>query len=311
MSEKTRQRVLAVIEELSYQPSMVASALKAKRTFTVGLVVSDITNPFCSSLAKSIEDVAITRGYNVIVASTDNDTDRQHKLIDMLLQKQVDGYIMSPFSEDDEDCSKILSSGRPVVLADRLMSKVRTWAVTSDNVAGGYLATTYLLNQGHRDIALFLEDPRLSSSAQRQRGYVTALHEQGIDVRPEWILSGHFGLDGGRSMLRQLSRVSVKPTAVFAANDLLAIGALQESFALQWRIPEELSIVGYDDIPVASMVHPPLTTVRQPVETMGRVAFDLLLEALEENASARDVVLLPPRLIERASAIAHPAPALR
>ncbi len=303
ISTETQTRVLDTMQRLAFHPNVVASALKAKRTYTVALLISDITNPFCNHLAKAVEDVAITHGYNVLLASTSNNAERHRKLIDMLLQKQVDGYIVSSFSEGDEELVKMLAHERPVVLADRRIPNVHAATITSDNVAGGYLATQYLLQRGHRRIGILLEDPRLSSSAERMQGYRLALTEREIEPREDWMAAGYFGLGGGRRMLRELYKRADRPTAIFAVNDLLAIGVLQEAFDLKWRVPEELSVVGYDDIPEAAMVRPPLTTVRQPVEEMGTTAFNLLLKFIEVGNSSHDLSFLTPHLMERDSVV--------
>lgn len=301
ISRETQDRVLKTMEKLNFRPNVVASALKAKRTYTVALLISDFTNPFCNALAKAVEDGAIQKGYNVLVASTGNDADRHHKLIDMLIQKQVDGYILSSFSQDDEDYTKILSSGRPIVLADRRIRRTDASAITSDNVTGGYLATEHLLRQGHRDIALLLEDPKISSSADRMQGYLQAYEELNLAVRKDRIVSGRFGLEGGRAMMRTLSTGSDRPTAIVAANDLLAIGIMQEAFSLGLKVPDDLSVVGYDDTPMSSLVSPALTTIHQPIEEMGLASIDLLLKLLNGGPHPGPSIQLQPHLVIRSS----------
>lgn len=309
ISPATRLKVFQSIQALNYKPSLVASALKAKRTFSIGLLISDITNPFCNLFAKAVEDAAIRHNYNVLIGSTENRPLRHRKLLEMMEQKQVDGLVVSSSSAEGDD-SWAEGLQFPVVMADRVSESGGVLYVASDNEAGGHLAVEYLLAQGHRRIGILLEDRHLSSSRSRLAGYRRAHLEYGLVVDESFVMEVGFGFEAGRqAMLRIRDTVLTNaPTAVFAANDLLAVGLIQQASELGYHLPADLSVVGYDDIPLAEMVSPQLTTIHQPIEEMGERAVALLMKMMQAadvySAGASD--LLRPSLVERRSVCAVP-----
>lgn len=301
ISPSTRQRVLDTMRALNFKPNVVASALKAKRTYTLGLLLADITNPFCNLLAKAVEDTAMDNGYNVLICSTENDASRQRSILEMLIQRQVDGYILSSaMNQSGANEEWMVNQGLKIVFADRWSRLDGVPSVSSDNVRGGYLATSHLLQAGHRRIGIVLENVHLSSSRDRLQGYLQAHREYGVEASMERVVYAGFGIDAGRRMARDYSsHFGDGVTALFVVNDIIAIGFLQEALALGYHIPEDISLVGYDDIPVSSMVHPALTTVHQPIDEMARHAVSTLLRVLDgEDCPA---VLLDPILVQRSS----------
>jgi DNA-binding LacI/PurR family transcriptional regulator len=275
--EATRRRVLAAAKRLRYQPSALARGLVTRRTHTVGLLISDIANPFFIRAVRAIEDLAQENGYTVILCNTDEDPSKEAQYLQVLVEKRVDGIILATTAGALKVVRDIRWRQIPLVLFDRELPGVAADTVKVDGALGGRLATEHLLSLGHRRIAIIHGPLVRSTGRERLQGYLQALKAAGVTPVPEYICEGNFKQDSGRELTRNLLDLSPPPTALFCTNNLMTVGALQALGERGVRIPSHLSLVGYDDMEWWTLTHPPLTTVGQPVYDLGREAMRLLL----------------------------------
>ncbi len=300
--ETTRRRVLAVSKRLRYQPSALARGLVTRRTHTVGLLISDISNPFFIRAVRAVEDVAQENGYNVILCNTDEDPNKEKRYLRVLVEKRVDGIILATTAGSLQSVRDVRWRRIPLVLFDRELPRVSIDTVKVDSVLGGRLATDYLLRLGHRRIAIIHGPVVRSTGAERLRGYLLALRAAGLRPEPALIREGNFKQDSGRELTRKLLDLSPRPTALFCTNNLMTVGAIQTLQEQGMRVPADLSLVGYDDMEWWTLTHPPLTTVGQPVYDLGREAMRLLLAQIEPTNRRRSQrVILKPELLTRES----------
>lgn len=300
-SPQTRERVLQAVEEVGYFPNRLARALVRRLSPTIGLVLPDIANPFFPALTRGVEDRASEFGFTVLLVNTDGDPARERRAVRSLLEHRVGGVILVTAQRGQRVVSDILAQGVPLVVMDRRAGAENVSTVTVDNVEGARLAVDHLLDLGHRRIAFIGGVPGAATAAGRLQGYRLALRSRGILLDPSLVAVGHFQYDGGYKAMRAL--LAHRPTAVFAANDLMALGAIKAAREAGMEVPQDVSVVGFDDIPMAEMAHPPLTTVRQPAYEMGREAARLLVEFVRgTGGSPRDVVLPAELVIRRSTA---------
>lgn len=310
VSGVTRRRVLRAIERLDYRPNALARGLVTRRSRSIGLVIADIVNPFFPPLVRAVEDTAAARGYNVILCDTDEDANRERAAISVLLEKQVDGLIICASRTPSGYLKGLADNEVPLVLVNRVLAHPRATAVVVDGVEGGRRATTHLLDLGHRRIA-YLAGPTASfSHRSRLRGYRETLSARGVPFDPDLVVGGVASMAAGREAMGVLLNLERPPTAVFAFDDLMAIGAMEELRRLGRRIPDDIAIVGFDDIDLAAFVDPPLTTVAQPKGEMGRLAANRLLNMVETSSPPRPrvVSLVPELVIRRSCGGGRPAP---
>ncbi|WP_282940026.1 LacI family DNA-binding transcriptional regulator [Paenibacillus sp. RC67] len=301
ISDKTRKHVTSIMDALKYQPSMVASALTGKSTFTVGLTLPDLANPFFAEIARAVEDRGQEYGFNVFICSTDNDPDREIKYFSLLTQKRVDGVIVATRTEKDMFLKKLIQQNVPIALITGEMPTLAVDTVMVDDFLGGYQAGSHLVEQGHRRIAILAEDVNTMSNRERIRGCKQAMTAAGIEVDERLVTSGDFTVSGGKEAMCRLLDMEEPPTAVFACNDLLAIGAIQGARERGLQLPQQLSVVGFDNTILATIIDPPLTTVAQPIQEIGRQAMDLLVQEIKGQKSMKQRVVLMPELVVRGS----------
>lgn len=300
--EGTRHRVLAVAKRLRYQPSALARGMVTRRTHTVGLLISDIANPFFIRAVRAIEDVAQENGYNVILCNTDEEPAKETQYLRILMEKRVDGIILATTAGSRQAVRDVRWRRIPLVLFDRELTGVAADTVKVDSVLGGRLATEHLLRLGHRRIAIIHGPVVRSTGAERLQGYLAALEAAGVAPFPELIREGNFKQDSGRELTRELLRVSPPPTALFCTNNLMTVGALQALRERGVRIPADLSLIGYDDMEWWTLTDPPLTTIGQPVYALGCEAMRLLLDQIGAKGRRRPRrVVLKPELLIRES----------
>jgi LacI family transcriptional regulator len=306
--EETRRRVAAVARRLRYQPSALARGLVTRRTQSIGLLISDIANPFFIRAVRAVEDVAHENGYNVILCNTDEDPAKETQYLRVLMEKRVDGIILATTAGSLQAVRDVRWRRIPLVLFDRELPRLSTDTVKVDSVLGGRLATDYLLSLGHTRIAIIHGPVVRSTGAERLQGYLDALRAAGVRQDPALIREGNFKQDSGRDLARKLLNISPPPTALFCTNNLMTVGALQTLQERDVRIPADLSLVGYDDMEWWTLTHPPLTTVGQPVYDLGREAMRLLLGQIETDGRQRPQrVILKPELLTRESCGPPPA----
>ncbi len=301
-SQSTRQKVQAAIAELGYVPNRLASSLRSKRTTLLALVITDITNPYFTMIARGVEDVASAADYTLIFCNTDESVAKEQRYINILLQNQVAGVLLVPASPDPESVNLLTHNQTPVVVLDRRLSELQVDQVRSDSLSGAYQLVRLLLDLGHRRIALLNGPAGVSTAQDREAGYRRALDEAGIPPEQRTVLQGYFSQDSGSEMTRLALRRDPPPTALFAANNFIAIGALQALQAAGLRVPQDIALVGFDDLPPPLITFPFLTVSAQPAYEMGRIAAELLLARLEgKNTGPPEDILLPPELVVRAS----------
>lgn len=301
VSKKKREEILQVMERLNYQPSVIASALMGKRTYTIGLLIPDVSNPFFSEIARTVEDLAHSEGYSVIVCSTDNRDERVEKYVRLLEQKNVDGILIGTGVESAEMLSLLAEKSFPIVMIAREAAGIAVHSVLTDDFRGGELAAQYLLSQGHRKMAILSENIKVSSSFERVRGFRFGLFEAGITLGAEDILSCESNIKDGKRAAAAMISQDDRPTALFCCNDLLAIGALQAAKELELSVPAELSIIGFDDTILSTVTNPTLTTIAQPMDQMVKLAFDLLIGSLDNADDIKQRIVMQPQLVIRES----------
>ena len=307
ISAETRGRVEAAIGELGYVPNALGRQLRSKQTKMLALVVSDITNPFFTTIARGVEDVAGHAGFTVMFCNTDESEAEEIQYVLTLIQRQVDGILLVPANSTGK-VFRMLSSHRvPVVVIDRRVDARNVDTVRCDSETGGYLLGRHLVELGHTRIAVLTGRPSVSTSVDRLAGCRRAVSEAGLTLDERLVVFGEFNYaefnqaDGYR-MGRQVLAVDPPPTAIFAANNFIAFGALRAAREAGLRVPEDISVVAFDDLPAEWVAEPFLTVVAQPAYEIGRRAAELMLERLGTGAHADGrEVLLPSRLIVRGS----------
>ena len=287
VSDELSTRVKQAMEELEYYPNSLASSLRSGKTKIIGLVIPDISNQFFAEVSRKIEDNGYEYGYSVILCNTSENVNKEETYIDVLIAKQVDGIIFISAGEEINTIKKTIDSNIPIVIVDRDVNKVKADVILVDNYDGGYKATQYLLGLGHRRIGCITGPSPVSPSALRIGGYKQALKDAGISVDEDLIVPGDFRYESGRIAMEKLLSLSDMPTAVFACNDMMAIGAIQAAYDNDLVIPDDISIVGFDNIPLSNSVYPPLTTVAQPFDKLAKLTVDSLIEKIKLQSKRR------------------------
>jgi LacI family transcriptional regulator len=302
ISAETRKRVEAAIAELQYVPNSLARSLRSNQTHTLALVLTDITNPFWTTVTRGVEDAAHQAGYNVIVCNTDENEAKQAEYLPVLLQKQVDGFLLVPARSAAEPVNLIQKQGVPVVVLDRRVPGVEVDIVRGASERGMYQLVRYLLDLGHRRIAILSGPEQVSVSKERVAGYQRALHEAGIDQVADSVYYGPFTQANGYEKTQQILCAPPQPTALVAGNNFIAIGALQALREAGLRVPEDMSVASFDDLPSELVIEPFLTAVVQPAYQMGQRATELLLARITGQVGGPcQEIVLPTELIIRRS----------
>ncbi len=301
VSQETRERVLAAMAQLNFRPNALARSLRQGKTHTIGLVLPDSANPFFAEISRSIEDEAFKKGYNVILCNTELDVQRELFYVDVLSKKQVDGIVFVAAGDQTDSLDFLRSQSMPVVMVDRDVPKVEVDAVLTDNQLGGYLATHHLIGLGHRRIACIAGPSNITPSAERIIGYRKALEEAALPYDEKLILRGDYHAESGMQITHVLLKTEPRPTAIFALNDLMALGALRAAAEANCSVPNDLAIVGYDDLELSRFTNPPLTTIAQPKKQIGAEAVSLLAERMSGKSRLPSRLVLPPELIIRRS----------
>jgi LacI family fructose operon transcriptional repressor len=305
-----RRRVLRVVKRLNYQPSRAAQRLRAKRSRVIGLVISDIQNPFFTSVVRGAEDAAYERGYSLVLCDSDEDPEKERLYVDVMRAEGVAGVILATTSEALSHIRNLLAHNIPIVAIDRRIKDRRVDSVLVANAKGAFLAVEHLLSLGHRRICM-VSMRSIPTGHERQAGYLRALRKYGVRGARSLIRLGVPKPEGGYKLARELLDLEPRPTALFVDNNMMMLGALEAIRESGLRVPEELSVVGFDDMPWATLLHPPLTTVAQPTNELGRRAVEDLLERLDQPNKPVSHVQLMPKLIIRESTAAACTPYTR
>jgi len=306
VSQKTRQAIQEVLQKLDYHPNILARGLATQRTGTLGLIVPDISNPFFSGVARGVEKAASEEGYSILVCDTEEDPQRELDVLELLLEKWVDGLVLCSSRLEQQKLQSILAQYPAAVLVNKQLESENApfsvgCALINDK-AGGQMATDHLIKSGHKLIG-FLSGPPISQSGiWRAEGYRQALMEAGLPYRPEFVIPCGPTVEDGQRAAAQLLVAQPGITALFCYNDLVAVGVIQACNASGRAIPDDLAIVGFDDILLAPLVTPPLTTCRVEREELGKLATGLLIDRLNGCTKGCEKRILQPELIIRASA---------
>jgi LacI family transcriptional regulator len=298
---ETAERVRAAIKALEYRPNLLARSLRRRETRTIGLIVPDNSNPYFAEVARVIEDTGFQVGYSLILCNTDWSEEKQASYVDLLLSKQVDGLILMASSERLDPLEHILATHVPVVIVGREVGDLPVHQVLVDNEQGGELAGQYLARLGHRRIGCVAGPGNETPSWGRIVGFRRALEEAGVPLAPEAIVPGDFRPAGGEAAMRRLLERGLGLTAIFAANDLMAFGAINALRRADLHVPRDVSVIGFDNIGLSGVMMPALTTIAQPVAEVGQVSIELLLQQIAHERSDPTRVVLPTALIERES----------
>lgn len=307
VSPDLQARVRKAIAELGYHPDGIARSLKKRSTQTLGLIISDITNPFFTALVRGIEDAANARGYALILCNTDEQPEKERAYVRLLRSRRVDGMIMAPAGSTEDYHRFEVEVNTPLVFIDRKVSTVAADAVVVDNVGGARQAVEYLLRLGHRRIGAITGLPHISTTHERIQGYRQALESASLLVDPTLMRGGNSRLEGGYQAGLALLGLPRRPTAIFATNNVMAIGLMRAVAERGLRCPVDLSVACFDDFEWASVFRPRLTTVAQPTYDMGMKAAELLFARLEGTMTGDpQEVVLSPSLVIRDSCAAPP-----
>jgi len=310
VSEELVERVNKAMAELDYHPNTLARSLRSGRTKTIGLVIPDISNQFFAEVSRKIEDKGFEYGYSVILCNTDDDSSKEKSYIDVLVANQVDGIVFISAGEVSDNLAKTFNSNLPIVIADRDVQDIQSDIVLVDNYLGGYDATRYLIRLGHRRIGCITGPSPVTPSAQRLQGFRDAMQESGLQVDPALIAAGDFRYQSGEAAMQKLLGQPPPPTAVFAFNDMMAMGAIRAVYNNGLKIPEDFSLIGFDDIPLSRAIYPTLTTMAQPIVEMANLVVDLLVEKIrlrekrirmQKEAPEYQRIVMKANLMERES----------
>jgi LacI family purine nucleotide synthesis repressor len=302
VAEATQEKVMAAVDELNYAPSAVARSLKCNSTRTIGMLVTQSTNLFFSEVIDGVESYCYRQGYTLILCNTGGIYEKQRDYIRMLAEKRVDGMLVM-CSDLTEELLQMLEkhSDIPKVIMDWGPESSQADKIIDNSEEGGYLATKYLISKGHTDIACLSGHYEKAVCKERIIGYKRALAEAGLEMKEDRILEGNFECDTAVIAANRIAAMEDRPTAVFCFNDTMALGLMSRLQQLGVRVPEDVSVIGYDNIELAEYFSPPLTTIHQPKRRVGKNAFEILLERIKDKGHEKRIFEMHPEVIERHS----------
>lgn len=301
VSSEARVQVEQAMADLGYRPNALARSLRRQKTHSLGMIVPDNANPFFAEIARGIEDYGFDRGYSIILCNSDGNLQKQAAYVELLVERRVAGILFVAAGVSTELVHDLQRQRVPLVVIDREVPGVAVDTVQTNHYQGGQLATEHLLALGHRRIACIAAGSDLSPSAERVTGYRDTLAAHNLPYDPDLVVLGDFQFESGYRAAAQLLARPQPPTAVFACNDLMAVGCVSAATVLGLRVPNDLAVVGFDDIRLASFTNPPLTTIHQPKREIGRLAMEMLLARINEPDAPPRSVRLETRLVVRQS----------
>lgn len=292
VSAELRERVLKAVRELDYHPDYVARSLKLRYTMMLGMIISDVTNPFFSSLVRGAEDAALERNYLLLTFNTDDRVEREKRALAVLRSRRADGILLvvAPQPGDYDHISETLEMGMPVVCLDRVPPKIKVDSVTVDNVRAARNCVRHLIERGHRRIGIITGSMALQTARQRLLGYQKALAEAGIPASPELIREGTFRTSSGYDLGKEILSMPQRPSAIFSSNGMMALGVLKAIEDLRLTCPDDVALAVFDDLPMADIIRPHLTTVAQPSYRMGYCGAELLIKRIAGQVKNSGIV---------------------
>lgn len=308
ISDRAKLLVLETARQLNYRPNQVARSLRLKKTQTIGLIVPDISNPFFAHVTRNIQKNVFNNGYSLIVCNTDEDINNEKEQLELLRRKNVDGFIIMAVGIEYEHIIDLQRDNIPFVLLDRCFEEVNTNSVVVDNFDGAFLATEHLIQNGHRRIAIIQGLVNTYTNSVRVEGYRYALKKYNIPIEESLIVGNDFREENGYIETKLLLNMDQPPTAIFTTSDLITLGAYKTIHEENLSIPDDISIIAFDDIDFAKYLQAPLTVIRQPENMMGEAAVKLLFEDINNSSSNhKKRIVLKPELIIRDSVLKLPA----
>ncbi len=308
INKVTREKIKAVAEKLGYRPNVFARSFALQRSELIGVVVPDIIVSFFPEIIRGIKDRALRDGYDLILATSDGQEEKERSAIQFLKQRQVDGLLIAPcHGEKNRECyQRLVRENFPLVFMDRFLPGLNVASVVTDNIEGGYLATKYLLELGHRRIGFACTDFTGSTTAERIEGYVRALKECGLPREEDLIKTSPYNSGGDvyrvdTDVIKSYLEMKNRPTAIFAVNDTMAVGVMKVLRDLGVKVPEEMSLIGYDNLAISKYLPVTLTTVSQPELEIGKTAAEILLENIKTGNGIIKQTRFKPELIVRDS----------
>jgi len=303
VAPELRDRVLAAVAQLNYRPNGAARSLRTRATTVLGVIISDITNPFFTSMVRGVEDAAQEAGYSVVLANTDEDLDKERRYVEVAAAEQMAGVVLSPASSSHTSISYLVDRNIPVVTIDRRLRGAPVDSVTVNNFRAAFEATEHLIEQGCRRIGFVAGPVTTTTGSRRLAGYKAALRAAGLPDDPQLVASGEFRIDGGRAATATLLGQHID--GLFAANNLMTIGALETLGAHGIEPGRDLAVVGFDDINWGTALRPPLTAVSQPTYEIGQRTAELLLRRIRGEKLPLQRIVLPAKLVIRESSLRH------
>lgn len=302
ISRETQELINSAAKELSYSPNQLARGLRLKRTNTIGYIIPDISNPFFSSIAKSVEKSARKSGYSILLCDSEEDTKIEENLLQLMVDRKVDGLIISPVGLEVNHLLKISQKNIPIVLLDRYFPELNLPFVTSDNYKGALEAVNMLIDNGHRRIACIQGLINTSPNNDRVKGYIDAHKNHDLMIDKKLIVGDSFGEENGYIETKLLLKQEDQPTAIFAVSNLISLGAIRAISEEGLKIPDDISMVSFDDQPYSRFLSTPMTTVSQQNAQIGQIAIKLLIDQIESNRQLEPKgIFLPTKLISRDS----------
>lgn len=302
VSEDLKRQVYNAMETLNYQPNALAKSLKMQESKLIGVLISDIANPFFSTVVRGVENGLSSNGYNILLCNSDSDPEKERKYLDVLISKRVDGLIVSSAGNTGEFFKNLEKTGVPIVFLNRFPYFLSSNVIMTNNVMGAYMATEHLIRHGHRRLAIITGPQDISTGRDRLTGFQRALEDYQLNMNPDYIKEGGFDTKSGYQLMKELWNQETKPDACFISNNSMSLGAYKYLKEVGVKVPEDMALIGYDDPEWADIVDPPLTTVSQPAYEQGVQAAKLMLSHIKEGQPKdQEIIYLNPSLIIRRS----------
>ena len=304
VSENTKKKILELVEKVDYQPNVLAKGLSEQKTYTIGIAIPDISNIFYADVLKGIEDIAEIYNYTVVFFNTEYNSAKERKVLEFLNNGRIDGLLGYMSNRVIDECQNVVNRKKPLVLMGHFIDEVECPQVGCNNISSAYEITEYLIKKGHRKIAHIAGSWETKTGIQRLQGYKKALENYGIPIDTDCIIETDYTNAGAYPKILEFLKGDKKVTAMFAANDAVAAACYQAIYDLGLRIPEDISVVGHDDVETAILLRPNLTTMQQQKRKIGRSAANKLFAIIEQKSMVKDVEIIPTTLIERESVAA-------
>ena len=292
ISKNTRDKILETARELKYQPDQTARALRTKKSYTVGLIIPNISSPYFSGIAKVIDQRCGETGYTLIISDSNENQDKEIRIVNDLVSRGVDGIIIAPVQESDKHIRELVEKKYPLVVIDRCFKRFKTNSVISNDEEIAYKTVKYLANHGHRSIGFITGRPNLYPVTKRLIGYEKALNDLGLPLKKEFILKGTQSIESGYQSFKTLLSLPDFPTAILISGTIITLGSIKAIMDNGYKIPDDISIIGFTDIPYAEYLSIPLTTVSHKINEIGKEAYKLLLHEMISGSIVSDEIVV-------------------